>query len=77
MTKPPLSTKDPTKKEKKKKGLTSSAIKLSITKRQISKERLEGVDKRCLGNQRRNLGKMLLTSSRISGPTPKYSYIQT
>ena len=52
-------------------------VKLSITKHQISKERLEGVDKQCLGNQWRNLGKMPATSSQISGPTPKYSYVQT
>ena len=58
-------------------GLTSLVVKLLITKHQISKERLEGVDKQCLGNQWRNLGKMPATSSQISGPTPKYSYVQT
>ena len=42
-------------------GLTSLAVKLLITKRQISKECLEGVDKWCLGNQWRNLGKMPAT----------------
>ena len=37
--------------------------KLSITKRRISKVHLEGVDKRCSGNQQRNIRKMLATSS--------------
>ena len=59
------------------KGLTSLTVKLSITKCQISKERLEGVNKWGLGNQRRNLGKMPIISSQISGPTPKYSSLQT
>ena len=61
----------------KRKGLTSSTIKFSITIHQISKERLEGIDKWYLGNQWRNLGKISITSPRILGPTPKYSYIQT
>ena len=65
------------KKERGGEGLTSSAVKLSITNCQISKEHLEGVDKWCLGNQCRNLEKIPGTSSQISGPTPKYSYIQT
>ena len=41
---------------KKKKNLTSLTIKLSITIRQICKERLEGINKQYLGNQQRNLG---------------------
>ena len=72
MTKPPLSTKDPTHTHTQK-GLNSSAVKLSTTKRQISKVRLEGVDKWCFGNQLRNLGKIFLTSSRISGAPPHHS----
>ena len=50
-TKPqkPLKTKIP----KKKKKLTSTTVKLSITIRQTSKEHLEGVDKQYLGNQRK------------------------
>ena len=36
-----------------------------ITKCQISKERLEGIDKRCLGNKWGNLEKIPVTSSRI------------
>jgi len=64
-------------KKRRGKGLRSSVVKLSIIKCQISKERLEGIDKRRLGNQWRNLGKKLATFSWISEPTPKYSYIQT
>ena len=66
-----------TKREREREELTSSTVKLLIIICQIFKEHLEGVDKWCLGNQQRNLGKMSLTSSRILGLTLKYSYIQT